>query len=36
MHQTIFDRGLTYRQLQLADTMQRLWIEHVLWTRFLS
>jgi hypothetical protein len=34
MHQTIFDRGLTYRQLQLADTMQRLWIEHVLWTRF--
>lgn len=33
MGQTIFNRGLTYRQLQLSNTLRRLWNEHVLWTR---
>lgn len=34
MSQKIFRDGLTYRQLQLSNTLRRLWIEHVLWTRF--
>lgn len=34
MYQTIFKNGLPSRQLQLSNTLQRLWIEHVLWTRF--
>lgn len=33
MDQTIFCDGLNCHQLQLSNTMQRLWIEHVLWTR---
>lgn len=27
------DNGLTHSQLELSNTLQRLWIEHVLWTR---
>lgn len=34
MQQTSCNNGLTCCQLQLSNTMQRLWIEHVLWTRF--
>jgi hypothetical protein len=34
MDQAFFTNGLTYRQLQLSNTLRRLWIEHVLWTRF--
>jgi hypothetical protein len=34
MDQTNFNNGMTYRQLQLSNTMRRIWIEHVLWTRF--
>ena len=26
--------GLTRKQLQLSNTLRRLWMEHVLWTRF--
>jgi hypothetical protein len=26
--------ALTFRQVQLSDTIRRLWMEHVLWTRF--
>jgi hypothetical protein len=34
MHQTIFNDGLDCCQLQLSNKIRRLWIEHVLWTRF--
>lgn len=30
----IRSNNVTCRQLQLSDTLRRLWIEHVLWTRF--
>lgn len=33
MNQTIFNNGLNYHQLQLSNTIRRLWNEHVLWTR---
>ncbi|MDP4118794.1 MAG: acetylglutamate kinase [Bacillota bacterium] len=33
MQQTIFNRGLSYSQLQLSNTIRRLWNEHILWTR---
>lgn len=33
MNRTFACNGLTCRQLQLSNTMRRLWIEHVLWTR---
>lgn len=34
MYQTIPNKDLTFKQLQLSNTMRRLWTEHVLWTRF--
>ncbi len=33
MSQTISNRGLNCRQLELSNTIRRLWNEHVLWTR---
>jgi len=34
MQQKILSNGLTCGQLQLSNTFRRLWMEHVLWTRF--
>jgi hypothetical protein len=34
MYQANSTKGLTLKQLQLSNTMRRLWTEHVLWTRF--
>lgn len=33
MNQTVFNEGLTHRQLLLSNTIRRLWNEHILWTR---
>lgn len=34
MHKKIIGSGLTCNQLEISDTNRRLWMEHVLWTRF--
>ena len=34
MTSACFSNGLTCSQLQISNTIRRLWMEHVLWTRF--
>lgn len=34
MSNLFFERGLNGCELQLSNTLRRLWFEHVLWTRF--
>ncbi len=34
MAMSILNNSMTQKQIQVLTTMQRLWIEHVLWTRF--
>lgn len=33
MNQELIDNGLSRRQLEISNTIRRLWMEHVLWTR---